>query len=153
VLRNRREDIPILFEHIITRFNGLQGKNITGVSPEVLAVLMEHDYPGNVRELQNIIEHAFVLCHRGLIEGHHLPPALRALLPHAAADQPGATNLASVERALIAETLRQHSGSRTRAARALGVNPSTLYRKIRVMKIDVPETDGRGRRQQHQTRK
>jgi len=145
-LRDRREDIPILLEHVITRFNRLQGKDIAGVSPEVLALLMEHDYPGNVRELQNIVEHAFVLCHRGPIERKHLPVYLRGQLPRVPGEESGATNLASVARAVIAGTLRQHGGSRTLAARALGINPSTLYRKIKAHKIEAPETDGRGRR-------
>jgi transcriptional regulator with PAS, ATPase and Fis domain len=146
-LRDRREDIPILLEHIIAKFNQLQGKEVAGVSPDVLAVLMDHDYPGNVRELQNIIEHAFVLCHRGPIERQHLPADLRGHLPGLPGDRAGAASLASMERAAIAETLRQHAGSRTRAARALGIDPSTLYRKIKAMKIKVPESDGRGRRQ------
>ncbi len=63
-LRDRREDIPLLVEHFIAKFNRLQGKDVVGVSDEVLARLMDHDYPGNVRELENIIEHAFVLCPR-----------------------------------------------------------------------------------------
>ena len=73
----RREDIPLLVNHLITKFNHLQGKDIAGVSDEVLARLMEHDYPGNVRELENIIEQAFVLCRGGVIELNHLPPELR----------------------------------------------------------------------------
>ena len=76
-LRDRREDIPLLIEHFIAKFNRLQGKDVVGVSDEVLARLMEHDYPGNVRELENIIEHAFVLCRGALIELAHLPPQLR----------------------------------------------------------------------------
>ena len=76
-LRDRREDIPLLVEHFIAKFNRLQGKDVVSVSDEVLARLMEHDYPGNVRELENIIEHAFVLCRGALIELAHLPPQLR----------------------------------------------------------------------------
>ncbi len=76
-LRQRREDIPLLVDRLVTKFNRLQGKDIAGVSNEVLARLMEHEYPGNVRELENIIEQAFVLCRGGMIELHHLPPELR----------------------------------------------------------------------------
>ena len=77
-LRDRREDIPLLIEHFIAKFNRLQGKDVVGVSDEVLARLMDYDYPGNVRELENIIEHAFVLCRGGLVELHHLPPGSAA---------------------------------------------------------------------------
>ena len=72
-LRDRREDIPLLIDHFVARFNRLKGKDIAGVSDAVLARLMEHDFPGNVRELENIIEHAFVLCRGGVIELKHLP--------------------------------------------------------------------------------
>jgi PAS domain S-box-containing protein len=73
-LRDRREDIPLLVDHFMARFNRLKGKAIAGVSDVVMARLMAYDFPGNVRELENIIEHAFVLCQGGLIELAHLPP-------------------------------------------------------------------------------
>ena len=76
-LQERREDIPLLVEHFITKFNRLRGKDIVGVSEEVLARLMDYDYPGNVRELENIIEHAFILCRGGLIQMPHLPSPLQ----------------------------------------------------------------------------
>jgi transcriptional regulator with PAS, ATPase and Fis domain len=76
-LRNRREDIPLLVDHFIARLNRLKGKDIAGISDEVLARLMEYDFPGNIRELENILEHAFVLCRGGLMETPHLPPQLR----------------------------------------------------------------------------
>lgn len=68
-LRQRKEDIPLLVEHFINRFNHLQGKQIEGVSQEVLQILMHYSFPGNVRELENIIEHAFVLCNDAIIQG------------------------------------------------------------------------------------
>ena len=72
-LRKRKEDISLLVEHFVARFNRIQDKSVSGVSPEVMALLMAHDYPGNVRELENIVEHAFVLCKAGRIEARHLP--------------------------------------------------------------------------------
>ncbi len=144
-LQQRREDIPLLVDHLIARFNRLQGKDIAGVSEEVMARLMAHDYPGNVRELENIIEQAFVLCRGGVIELHHLPPELRPTTTTAGGDL-GAMSLQAMERHLIAETLRRYNGNRTQAARDLGIDTSTLYRKIRALGIDTPETDGRGRR-------
>ncbi|MCK4306351.1 MAG: sigma 54-interacting transcriptional regulator [Candidatus Eisenbacteria sp.] len=141
-LRSRREDIPLLLEHFIAKFNRLQGKHVTGLSQEVLPILMEHDYPGNVRELQNIVEHTFVLCRSGPIQFQHLPPYLRGKAVHSKSSLCG-TNLKSMEKVFIAETLRKRNGNRTLAAKDLGINVSTLYRKIRALKIEVPETDGR----------
>ncbi|MGB9606711.1 MAG: sigma-54 interaction domain-containing protein, partial [Bryobacteraceae bacterium] len=76
-LRERREDIPLLVEHIMGKLNRLHGRAIVGVSDQVMARLMEYDYPGNVRELENILEHAFVLCRGERIELEHLPPELK----------------------------------------------------------------------------
>ena len=144
-LKQRREDIPLLIDHLIARFNRLQGKDIAAVSPDAMSRLMEHDFPGNVRELENIIEQAYVLCRGSIIELHHLPPELR---PAAAPGQNslGPMSLKAMGRHLITETLLRYGGSRKRAARDLGINASTLYRKIAALGIEVPETDGRGRR-------
>ncbi len=144
-LKQRREDIPLLIEHLLDKFNRRQGKSIVGVSPEVMARLMEHDFPGNVRELENIIEQAFVLCRSGLIELHHLPPELR---PAAGQKKEtfGPMNLKTMEKHFIAETLRYYGGNRQRTARDLGIDVSTLYRKIKTLQIDIPDADGRGQR-------
>ena len=144
-LRQRREDIPLLVDHLIAKFNRLQDKDIAGVSDEVMARLMGHDYPGNVRELENVIEQAFVLCRGGMIELHHLPPELRPATMSGRGDaQP--LSLQAMERSLITEALHRRSGNRKQAAKDLGINVSTLYRKIGALQIDAPETDGRGRR-------
>ncbi|MEJ5357320.1 MAG: sigma 54-interacting transcriptional regulator [Desulfobacterales bacterium] len=144
-LRERREDLPLLVEHIVSRFNRLQGKDIAGLTLEATARLMEHDFPGNVRELENIIEQAFVLCRGEFIDLHHLPPELRPGVPASAETLP-ATNLRDLEKLLIADTLRRFRGNRMQSARALGIDPSTLYRKIRRFGIAVPETEGRKRK-------
>ncbi len=144
-LCDRREDIPLLTEHFIAKFNHLQSKNVAGVSEEVMAVLMDHDYPGNVRELENIIEHAFILCRSGLIETRHLPPMLRGKDdPRPARARRGGT-LRELEAMHIADALRHNRGNRNAAARELGIHPSTLFRKIKALDIDLPETDGRAR--------
>ena len=145
-LRDRREDVPLLVEHFIERFNRLQGKDIAGVSADVMAVLMAHDYPGNVRELENIIEHAFVLCRAALIERRHLPPALAGRGEAASATTPAGMTLRDLEAVHIADAIRRHGGNRTAAARELGINPSTLFRKVRALGIELPEQDGRGKR-------
>jgi len=144
-LQQRREDIPLLVDHLVAKFNRLQGKNIAGVSDEVLARLMDHDYPGNVRELENIIEQAFVLCRGGMIQLHHLPPELRPATT-AGSKESGPMSLAAMEEYLITEALHRHKGNRKRASRDLGIDTSTLYRKIKALGIDTPATDGRGQR-------
>ncbi|MDY0165962.1 MAG: sigma 54-interacting transcriptional regulator [Thermoguttaceae bacterium] len=144
-LRQRREDVPLLVDHLIAKFNHLQGKDIAGVSGEVMARLMEHDYPGNVRELENIIEQAFVLCRGGMIQLSHLPPELRPATS-TRRDESRPMSLATMERFLITETLRRHKGNRKDSARDLGIDASTLYRKIKALAIELPEIDGRGRR-------
>jgi transcriptional regulator with PAS, ATPase and Fis domain len=146
-LRQRREDIPLLIDRLVAKFNRLQGKDIAGVSNQVLARLMEHDYPGNVRELENIIEQAFVLCRGGLIELHHLPPELRPAPADATREYHSPATLESMERILISEALRRHHGNRRRAARELGIHSTTLFRKLKSLNIEVPPTDGRHRRQ------
>ncbi|MEW6443772.1 MAG: sigma 54-interacting transcriptional regulator [bacterium] len=144
-LRDRREDIPILIRHLIAKFNRLQDKDIADVSDDVMACLMEHDYPGNVRELENIIEQAFVLCPGGLIGLSHLPPELRPVAP-ASPGRSQPMTLQAMEKFLITETLRRCGGNRKQAARDLGIDPSTLYRKLRDLRIEPPERDGRSRR-------
>jgi len=142
-LRERREDIPLLVEHFIARFNRLRGKDICGVSPEALACLMRHDYPGNVRELENAIEHAFVLCPGGEIGLEHLPAVFCTAAPKGPSVEPPRANLKDIERHLIADALRRHHGHRGAAARELGIHKSTLHRKIKALRIEVPPKDGR----------
>jgi PAS domain S-box-containing protein len=132
-LRDRREDIPLLIEHFISKFNRLQGKAIVSVSDEVLARLMEYDYPGNVRELENIIEHSFVLCRGALIELAYLPPQLRGTVTGETSPSYAGMTLEAMERFLIADALRRNDGNRTAAARQLGINPSTLFRKLKML--------------------
>ena len=136
-LRERKEDIPLLLDHFIDRFNRLRGKNITGVTPEVLQILMAHDFPGNVRELENAVEHAFVLCRSGLIRPEHLPEQLRPEEsgPPAAA----AETLEELEARFIYEALRRNDWNRAATARELGVHKTTLWRKIKRLGIELPE--------------
>jgi len=145
-LRKRREDIPLLVDHLVAKFNGLQGKDIAGVSDYVMARLMEYEYPGNVRELENIIEQAFVLCRGGMIELCHLPPELR---PISVRGSEGAQpmRLDAVEKFFITEALQRNGGNRKATAKELGIDVSTLFRKIKYLALEQPGKDGRGRRQ------
>ncbi len=144
-LRARKEDIPLLVEHFIARFNRRQGKTVSGIGPDALALLMAHDYPGNVRELENIIERAFVLCRAGEIGRDHLPPELTGR-PTAAPIPEGET-IAKQTRAAEAQAIRtalERCGyNRLEAARALGLHKSTLFRKIKSLGIELPAQDGR----------
>jgi len=138
-LRDRREDLPLLIDHLVARFNRLKGRDIAGVSDAVLARLMEHDFPGNVRELENIIEHAFVLCRTGLIEAAHLPPQLRGDAGTSGLALPAGLTLAAMEKLLVRDALRRNEGNRAAAARELGVDPSTLFRKIKALGVGSPD--------------
>jgi DNA-binding NtrC family response regulator len=131
-LKERREDIPLLVDHLVAKLNRVQGKDIAGVSQEVLVRLMDHDYPGNVRELENIIEQAFVLCRGGLIELRHLPPEFRppGMAPVAAAS---VMSMRSMQRHMMQAALKRNHGNRQRTARELGIDPSTLYRKLKAL--------------------
>ncbi|MBN1946908.1 MAG: sigma 54-interacting transcriptional regulator [Bradymonadales bacterium] len=142
-LRQRREDIPLLVQHFIAAFNALQNKQVTGVSPDVLGVLTAHDYPGNVRELQNIIEHAFVLLHKGQIELEHLPAELVPIWQHPPVGPSMSDTIQAVEAQAIREALERNQGNRLAAAQELGMHKSTFFRKVRRLGIDLPKKDGR----------
>jgi len=136
-LRQRREDIPLLIDHFISRFNALYGKEICCVSNDALAVLLSHDFPGNIRELENIIEHCFVLCHGQLIESSDLPDSVRRPEQGGREDLQEIRTLRQMEKMMIEQALRRHEGNRAAAARELGINPSTLFRKLKTLQIDV----------------
>jgi PAS domain S-box-containing protein len=147
-LRKRKEDIPLLVEHFVARFNRRQGKSVVGVASDVMALLMAHDYPGNVRELENIVERAFVLCNSGKIERAHLPPELSgqpAAAPISAGDTIAAQTRVAEAQAICA-ALERHGFNRLAAARELGLHKSTLFRKIQSLGIELPVQDGRSRR-------
>jgi PAS domain S-box-containing protein len=129
-LRERREDIPLLAQNFIDRLNRLRGKDISGLSREALADLMNYDWPGNIRELQNAIEHAFILCHGGLIQPQHLPSPLHEACIGTDGIPAGLT-LAEVENRMIKEALARNNGQKLAAARELGIDKTTLWRKMK----------------------
>jgi PAS domain S-box-containing protein len=131
-LRSRPEDIPLLVDHFITRFNALQGRRITGISVHAIGRLLAYSFPGNVRELENAIEHAFVICCGNVIEIDDLPPHIvgdrlsGVRLPHAEIGP-----LDRAESAAIRDALARHQGHRGRAALELGLSRNTLWRKMK----------------------
>jgi PAS domain S-box-containing protein len=147
-LRERREDIPLLVDHFLRRFSRLSGKEITGISQEVLVSLMAYDFPGNVRELENIVEHATVLCRGALIEGQHLPDYLQPdlSLTETGVQEPVSSKRikwADLERGFLLQVLRDNNWNRKAAARELGIGRQTLWRRIKRLNIQVPKEDGR----------
>jgi len=136
-LCDRREDIPLLVEHFIRRFNKTKNKQITHVSPEVLATLMTHDYPGNIRELENIIEHAFVLCHGSVITVDCLP---QNLIQQDRFQKMSPLSVEEFERHLILQILRKHDWKRAPAATELGMSKTTLWRKMKKLNIRTSES-------------
>jgi len=134
-LRDKKEDIPLLTDHFISRFNSLHNKNICCVTNEVTAALLAYDYPGNVRELENIIEHCFVLCEGEIIEAKHLPTSVRPALKGEKAEDSKPATIKQMEIILIRQALRRTNGNKTAAAKQLGIDKSTLFRKIRAIGI------------------
>lgn len=143
-LCSRREDVPLLVEHFIEKFNRLQSKHIDDVADDVLAVLMAHDFPGNIRELENILEYAFVLCRGRRIELEHLPPSLQELPGPADSSRRQGLTLRDLETLHIRDALRRCRGNRAAAARELGIDPSTLFRKLKLLRIRVADGKGEG---------
>ncbi|MGM0453476.1 MAG: sigma-54 interaction domain-containing protein [Thermodesulfobacteriota bacterium] len=143
-LRSRKEDIPLLVAHFVERFNHIQGKCVSGVTPAAMSLLMAHDYPGNVRELENMIEHAFVLCNDGWIEPAHLPGEFANAAPPAGPEGGLKEAVASMEMQMIDDALKRNHYSRKAAARELGIDKSTLFRKMKALGLGFPKTDGRG---------
>jgi PAS domain S-box-containing protein len=135
-LVRRREDIPLLIDHFIGVFNLKRNKKIVGVTDEVMDCLMRYPFPGNVRELENIIEHAFVLCHESIIAIKHLPPEIiEASIEMKPLTADNILPLSAAEKVTIEETLKKHSGSRAAAARDLGISTVTLWRKMKKFQI------------------
>lgn len=136
-LRERREDIPLLVDHFIHRFNALYGRDICCVSNEVMASLMAYDFPGNIRELENVIEHSFVLCRGRVIERRDLPDVFRE--DGASSHKEGGEfrTLKQMESVMIEQALRRNDGNRAAAARELDINPSTLFRKLKSLGLDA----------------
>jgi PAS domain S-box-containing protein len=133
LLSQRKEDIPLLIDAFIQKFNAKTGKQIMGVSDQALRLLLRYDYPGNVRELENIIEHAFVVCPGNRIDVGCLPSELTM-------EQQEIDSFLSLkeehpfekaEAEVVKKTLEKHRANRIKAAQELGISRATLWRKIR----------------------
>ena len=140
-LRERKDDVPILVNHFINHFRLLRKKNISCVTDEVLASLLAYEYPGNVRELENIIEHCFVLCQGEVIEKKHLPTSVCPMSSVDRMETSEIRTLKQMEQLLIIEALRRNKGNQTVTAKELGINKSTLFRKLKAYDIKSQATD------------
>jgi len=133
-LTERREDIPLLVDRFLYKMGSKMAKYVTSISEEAMELLLQHDYPGNVRELENAIEHAMVLCQGSTIERKHLPLTLRNtvtskhMLPE--------DFLQAAEADTIRTMLKRHDGNRIATAKALGLHRTTLWRKMQRYGID-----------------
>jgi len=131
-LRERKEDIPLLIDHFIEKFNLLKGRAIRGVTPDVLSFLMGYPFPGNIRELENIIEYAFIRCKADLIGLEHLSEELFEKTDFQKGLLSDLHTLNHPEEAAqIRSLLNRHGGNRIETAKALSISRSTLWRKIK----------------------
>jgi DNA-binding NtrC family response regulator len=142
-VRDRREDIPLLIEHFRRHFNAVMNKDITGLAPATLGLLLEHRWEGNVRELENCIERAFVVCHDREILPRHLPSEIRST-QISPADSSGdedhaavTTNELSCEE--IEAVLQQTDWNVAKSAKKLGIARNTLYLRMKNLGLTRPE--------------
>jgi len=138
-LRERKEDIPLLVDHFISTFNAIQNKEIIGMTDEALACLMSYDYPGNIRELKNLIERSFVLCKSALIQKEHLPEPVYKSDGLGLSEHSDIMSFGEMEAIFLRNVLRRNNWNRTQTARELGIHKSTLFRKIKSLGITIPK--------------
>jgi DNA-binding NtrC family response regulator len=139
-LRERKEDIPLLAQHFLAEFNARNNKSVRAVEQDALYVLEQYPWPGNIRELRNVMERATILAEGDFIEARHLPPTLVAkgeeTLPTVTLS-PG-TTVDEAERQLILLTLDHTRNNKTRAAEILGISLKTLHNKLNRMRDQTP---------------
>jgi len=138
-LRDRREDIPLLVEHFLAKFNDRLKKQIDSVSADAISRLISYHWPGNIRELENLMERTMLFCERSEIQVSDLPPEIGGLSPVSAAASPNAASLKEavraeterVERELIQKALDETGGNVTQAARKLKISRKSLQTKMK----------------------
>lgn len=130
-LRERKEDIPRLIEHFIKKYNQILNKRISAISSEGLSLLIDYSFPGNVRELENIIERAMIMCDSDIIEKELL------FFLEQKNVSPRLGTLKEMEREMIKKGLIAHKGNRTKTAQHLGISRRNLILKLKEYKIDI----------------
>ena len=132
-LKDRPEDIPLLVNHFLKLFKKKNRNTIEKISPETLGILMKYSFPGNVRELENAIQHTFVMCRNGIILPEHLPESI--IDEHFISKS--TSNNSKDEREIIIESLKRNKGNKSKAAIELGMHRSTLWRKIKELRVNI----------------
>jgi DNA-binding NtrC family response regulator len=135
-LREHKEDIPLLAEHILRDINVKHGKSVKGVGAEVMDIFMSHTWPGNIRELRNVLERSAIMCEKDLITRACLPgefgkSAVKSQNDLGAIKFPIGTTVDAMERELILQTLAATGNNKTRAAELLGISLKTLHNKLK----------------------
>jgi transcriptional regulator with PAS, ATPase and Fis domain len=130
-LRERAQDIPLLIDHFLKKNNLERGKNLRGFSPQALNILLRYDYPGNIRELENIIEHACLLSRTETLQMEDLPPFLQIQRGTGPASGAVPVGLVFDEARALREALQSHDWNRQETARFLGLDRTTLWRKMK----------------------
>jgi PAS domain S-box-containing protein len=131
-LAARRDDIPLLVRHFVDKFNLKFGRSIAQVSDDVMQMLMQHNFPGNIRELENVIEHAFVMCRGEIIRPEHLPPEFTQSRRVASdGSNHNHTSLANIEREALLKVLERNNWNKVKTARELGLHRTSLWRKMK----------------------
>ncbi len=140
-LRERREDIPLLVETFINRIRLRNRKNISGIEDVAMEALVNYDWPGNIRELINALEYAFVICPEGNIRRRHLPASVGGNTPGIPSRKKNKCATNSVEsRDAILAALKKTGGNKTEAAEILGISRVTLWKRLKAHKIEVKRT-------------
>lgn len=137
-LSERRDDIPLLVNHFIEKFNHKTGKSISGVSNKVIETFMHHNFPGNVRELENILEHAFVMCSDDQLEFKHLPNELKENGVKFSKTEISSKPIQDSECRILLETLEKYNWNKIKTATELNLHRSTLWRKMQKYGISAP---------------
>lgn len=137
-LRERKDDLPILVNYFIEKFNVKFERNIKHFSSSSFDILIDYNWPGNIRELENVIEHCFVLCSSDIIQIEHLPKRLREsdLTNQESRTDNNLNHIQNVERDIIIQTLKKYSGNKSKTAEELNIHPTTLWRKMQKFGID-----------------
>ena len=141
-LKNRREDIPLLADHFLNKYASSAMKSIEAISADALQLLMQYDFPGNVRELENAIERAVLLEKTEQLQPTNLPPRISSMIASepilSFRDPTKIPPLQEVERQTLAHALKVMDNNVTKAAQALNIDRSTLYRKLKLYQLHAP---------------
>jgi DNA-binding NtrC family response regulator len=145
-LRDHKDDIPLLSEHILRDINAKHGKSVRGIGAEVLDIFMSHTWPGNIRELRNVLERAAIMSEKDLISRSSLPGEFGKVASKGPSDLssikfPVGTTVDAMERELILQTLQATGNNKTRAAELLGVSLKTLHNKLKEYGSEKTETE------------